>query len=138
MREAESHDRLRVLSENLWVGGEGRLDLTAPTALQGPRKLIKEGGVAKAKSGRKLNLVLCNDILVLLDDKSLYRMVSPPVTHAAGTSLNACSPYRCSRWRFGPHHETTRALCSRWTTTEEVTLSRLKPKAREMRGTGST
>lgn len=75
VREAESQDRLRVLSEDLWVGGEGRLDLTAPTALQGPRKLLKEGAVAKAKSGRKLTLVLSNDILVLLEDKGLYRMV---------------------------------------------------------------
>lgn len=74
--EADSHDRLRVLSEDLWVGGEGRLDLTAPTALQGPRKLIKEGIVTKAKSGRKLTLVLCNDILVLVEEKNLYRMVS--------------------------------------------------------------
>lgn len=30
----------------------------------------------KAKSGRKLQLVLCNDIIVLLDARNLYRMVS--------------------------------------------------------------
>jgi len=53
-----------------------RLDLTAPTAYQGPRKLIKEGVVTKSKSGRKLTLVLCNDILVLIDSRNLYRMVS--------------------------------------------------------------
>lgn len=52
-----------------------RLDLTAPTAFLGPRKLIKEGPISKAKSGRKLSMVLCNDIIVLLEDKSLYRMV---------------------------------------------------------------
>ncbi|WVO21625.1 uncharacterized protein IAS62_002934 [Cryptococcus decagattii] len=74
VREAEGQERLRVLSENLWIGGEGRLDLTAPTAFLGPRKLIKEGPVSKAKSGRKLSLVLCNDIIVLLEDNSLYRM----------------------------------------------------------------
>ena len=54
-----------------------RLDLAAPTAYQGPRKLIKEGLVSKAKSGRKLTLVLCNDIIVLIDSGNLYRMPIP-------------------------------------------------------------
>jgi hypothetical protein len=53
-----------------------RLDLTAPTAYQGPRRLLKEGPIAKAKSGRKLTVVLCNDILVMIESKNLYRMVS--------------------------------------------------------------
>jgi hypothetical protein len=53
-----------------------RLDLTQNTAYLGPRKLLKEGSVSKAKSGRKLQLVLCNDIIVLLESRSLYRMVS--------------------------------------------------------------
>jgi hypothetical protein len=54
-----------------------RLDLTAPTAYQGPRTLIKEGPVTKSKSGRKLTMVLCNDIIVLVESRNLYRMVSP-------------------------------------------------------------
>lgn len=43
----------------------------------GPRKLLKEGILTKAKSGRKLRAFLCNDILVLTEEstKSLYRMV---------------------------------------------------------------
>jgi len=43
----------------------------------GPRKLLKEGELTKAKSRRKLHVVLCNDIVVLIDEtaKSLYRMV---------------------------------------------------------------
>ena len=61
-----------------------RLDLTAPTQLQGPRKLLKEGGVAKAKSGRKLTLILCNDVLVLIENRNLYRMVS---------RFTLCAPY---------------------------------------------
>lgn len=54
-----------------------RLDLTAPTRYMGPRKLLKEGILLKAKSGRKLRAFLCNDILVLTEEstKSLYRMV---------------------------------------------------------------
>ncbi|KAL1409574.1 hypothetical protein Q8F55_003565 [Vanrija albida] len=77
VREAESLDRLRVLSEDLWVGGEGRIDLTEPTAFQGPRKLIKEGSVAKAKSGRKLTMVLCTDVVILIEAGHLYRMPIP-------------------------------------------------------------
>jgi hypothetical protein len=49
-----------------------RLDLTARTAYQGPRKLLKEGPVTK------LTLVLCNDVLVLIESRNLYRMVSDP------------------------------------------------------------
>ncbi|WVN89977.1 uncharacterized protein L203_105207 [Cryptococcus depauperatus CBS 7841] len=74
IRTAEGAERLRILSENLWIGGEGRLDLTAPTTFLGPRKLVKEGLVSKTKSGRKLTMVLCNDIIVLMDGKDLYRM----------------------------------------------------------------
>ncbi|WWC98979.1 hypothetical protein V866_005873 [Kwoniella sp. B9012] len=77
VREAEGEERLKALSENLWIGGEGRLDLTAPTALMGPRRLLKEGKVSKSKSGRRLTMVLCNDIIVLLDGQDLYRMPLP-------------------------------------------------------------
>jgi hypothetical protein len=54
-----------------------RLDLTAPTRNMGPRKLLKEGIVMKAKSGRRLRAFLCSDVLVLTDEnaKALYRMV---------------------------------------------------------------
>jgi hypothetical protein len=54
-----------------------RLDLTASTRYMGTRRLLKEGILAKAKSGRKLYGFLCSDILVLTDEsmKTLYRMV---------------------------------------------------------------
>lgn len=32
--------------------------------------------MAKAKSGRKLWMVLCTDVLILTEEKHLYRMVS--------------------------------------------------------------
>jgi len=43
----------------------------------GDRKLLREGLLSKAKSGRKLRVFLCNDILILTDEpnKILYRMV---------------------------------------------------------------
>ena len=70
-------------SQFLWHGTvrslfmNRRLDLTAPTRYMGPRKLLKEGVLMKAKSGRKLRAFLCSDILVLTEEttKSLYRMV---------------------------------------------------------------
>ncbi|KAG5637919.1 hypothetical protein H0H81_002680 [Sphagnurus paluster] len=76
IRDMEGRETLRVLSQNLWIG-QGRLDLTAPTRHMGPRKLIKEGVLIKAKSGRKLYAFLCSDTMVLTDEsmKNLYRMV---------------------------------------------------------------
>ena len=77
IRDREGRQRLGEISRALWIG-QGRLDLTAPTRHLGPRKLVKEGVLSKAKSGRKLRVLLCNDILVLVDEaeKGLYRVVS--------------------------------------------------------------
>ncbi|EIN07872.1 hypothetical protein PUNSTDRAFT_103983 [Punctularia strigosozonata HHB-11173 SS5] len=78
IREQEGQETLRKISEHLWVG-QGRLDLTAPTRSMGKRRLLKEGMLSKAKSGRKLRAYLCSDILVLTDEtsKTLYRMPIP-------------------------------------------------------------
>ncbi|EGO21969.1 hypothetical protein SERLADRAFT_417338 [Serpula lacrymans var. lacrymans S7.9] len=75
IRDQEGFERLKEISQNLWIG-QGRLDLTAPTRHMGPRKLLKEGILLKAKSGRKLRSFLCSDILVLTDEnaKTLYRI----------------------------------------------------------------
>ncbi len=83
-----------------------RLDLTAPTAYQGKRRLIKEGVVTKAKSGRKLHMVLCNDILVLIESKNLYRMVSLPGVGAlkSGLALITCAPAHPSSRGIGQGH----------------------------------
>ena len=63
----------------------------------GPRKLLREGILMKAKSGRRLRGFLCNDILVLTDEaaKALYRMVRCSVSHSPwGVSLTrAVSAY---------------------------------------------
>ncbi|EMD34285.1 hypothetical protein CERSUDRAFT_117167 [Gelatoporia subvermispora B] len=78
IREQEGRERLKVISQDLWIG-QGRLDLTAPTRYMGPRKLLREGLLMKAKSGRKLRAFLCSDILVLTEDaaKTLYRTPIP-------------------------------------------------------------
>ncbi|QRW00930.1 actin cytoskeleton-regulatory complex protein pan1 [Ceratobasidium sp. AG-Ba] len=75
IREREGAERLGEISKGLYVG-QGHLDLTAPTRYMGPRRLLKEGVLVKAKSGRRLQAVLCNDIFVLMDAaaQSLYRM----------------------------------------------------------------
>ncbi|KIJ05275.1 hypothetical protein PAXINDRAFT_103843 [Paxillus involutus ATCC 200175] len=75
IRDQEGRERLHEISQELWIG-QGRLDLTAPTRHLGARKLLKEGVLSKAKSGRRLRAVLCSDILVLMDEgeKGLYRV----------------------------------------------------------------
>ncbi|KIK68649.1 hypothetical protein GYMLUDRAFT_36129 [Collybiopsis luxurians FD-317 M1] len=75
IRFQEGQETLKRISQHLWIG-QGRLDLTAPTRYMGARRLLKEGVLMKAKSGRKLHAFLCSDILVLTDDKvrNLYRM----------------------------------------------------------------
>lgn len=45
------------------------LDLTASTRLLGPRKLLREGQLSKASSGRKLNAYLFNDLLLFTEGK---------------------------------------------------------------------
>ncbi|KAF9806131.1 hypothetical protein IEO21_08793 [Rhodonia placenta] len=78
IREQEGRERLRVISKDLWLG-HGRLDLTAPTRYGKTRRLLKEGTLMKAKSGRRLRAFLCSDILVLTEDtaKRLYRTPIP-------------------------------------------------------------
>jgi actin cytoskeleton-regulatory complex protein PAN1 len=78
IREQEGQERLAELSKELWVG-HGHLDLTAPTRFMGPRRLVKEGLLVKAKSGRRLRVVLCTDILILVQEatKTVYRNPIP-------------------------------------------------------------
>ncbi|KAH9483528.1 Actin cytoskeleton-regulatory complex protein pan1 [Psilocybe cubensis] len=82
IRDQEGYETLKKISQNLWIG-QGRLDLTAPTRFMGPRRLLRQGVLIKAKSGKKLHGFLCSDILVLLDEsmKNLYRMPIP-LAHA--------------------------------------------------------
>ena len=119
IREQEGRNRLKTLSQDLWIGhgcvpltmrvdihvltvkSFRQLDLTAPTRHLGDRRLLREGFLTKAKSGRKLRAFLCNDILLLTDEhgRTLYRMVR------AGTvrTMRVCSTsiwfsrFRCRR-----------------------------------------
>ncbi|KIK17763.1 hypothetical protein PISMIDRAFT_684911, partial [Pisolithus microcarpus 441] len=79
IRDREGRERLGEVSEELRIGKD-RLDLTLSTHHLGPRKLLKEGVLAKAKSGRKLRVLLCSDILLLLNESEgggLYRVPLP-------------------------------------------------------------
>ncbi|KAI6004671.1 Dbl homology domain-containing protein [Pisolithus albus] len=79
IRDREGRERLGEVSEELRIGKD-RLDLTLPTHHLGPRRLLKEGVLAKAKSGRKLRDLLCSDILLLLNESEgggLYRVPLP-------------------------------------------------------------
>ncbi|KAI6004716.1 hypothetical protein EDD15DRAFT_2359474 [Pisolithus albus] len=78
IRDREGRERLGEVSEELRIGKD-RLDLTLPTHHLGPRRLLKEGVLVKAKSGRKLRVLLCSDILLLLNESEsggLYRVAS--------------------------------------------------------------
>ncbi|SCV70541.1 BQ2448_1935 [Microbotryum intermedium] len=72
VRAHENEERLVHLSDVLEFSHsiEARLDLTAPTRLMGPRRLLKEDRVTKARSGRKLNVYLFNDLLIFTETKA--------------------------------------------------------------------
>lgn len=67
------------------------------------RKLLREGILVKAKSGRRLRAFLCSDILVLTEEsvKALYRMVCyaplPLLLHSLVPSLFHYPRYRCEK-----------------------------------------
>lgn len=124
MREQENHETLRKISQNLWIGQgcvmsyiDGndvtnfvrRLDLTVPTRNMGPRRLLKQGSLTKAKSGRKLQAFLCSDVLVLTDEgvRNLYRMVKalsvrtlPSLTTLSANSSCTCTSQRIKIQRY--------------------------------------
>ena len=77
IRVRESNEKLSQISETLSVGGQVKLDLTKPTRWMGERAIIKEDSLTKQKSGRKIDVVLCSDILLLLSSNRLYRMPLP-------------------------------------------------------------
>jgi hypothetical protein len=127
VREAEATDRLRTLSEQLWVGGEGRIDLTAPTAYQGPRKLLKEGSVSKAKSGRRLQMVLCNDIVILIEDERLYRMVSRERSEHSNRDGRARTQRGARKSYSHPTGKLTHSPCPSSTSRSPRVLRRFSP-----------
>ncbi|KAI6109108.1 Dbl homology domain-containing protein [Pisolithus thermaeus] len=90
IRDRESRARLSEVSQELRIGKD-RLDLTLPTHHLGLRKLLKEGVLMKAKSGRKLRVLLCSDILLLLNESEgggLYRVPLPVHELEIQTSRN--------------------------------------------------
>lgn len=82
VRRHQDLEKLLKLSDSLvFPGVKGaRLDLAAPTRSMGPRAILKEGKLAKAKSGRKLTGYLFNDLLLFTEDKDgaevVYKYVS--------------------------------------------------------------
>lgn len=76
IRNRENMEKLQFISNNL-SQGEMKLDLTRPTRWMGPRTIIKEEILAKQKSGRKIEVVLCSDLLLLLSGDRLYRIPMP-------------------------------------------------------------
>lgn len=77
IRARESNEKLALISKNLSSKGDFSLDLTKPTRWMGPRTIIKEEVLFKQKSGRKIEVVLCSDLLLLLVEDRLYRIPMP-------------------------------------------------------------
>ncbi len=96
VRSHEDLEKLLKLSDSLVFPGvkDARLDLAAPTRNLGPRKILKEGKLAKAKSGRKLTGYLFNDLLLFTEDKDgsevVYKYVSVLLRRG-------CLPMRAAR-----------------------------------------
>ncbi|GAA5873711.1 hypothetical protein JCM3774_000147 [Rhodotorula dairenensis] len=68
IRFNETREKLAWLSDNVeFPGVVGRLDLTAPTRLLGPRSIVREGRVEKHKSRRQLQAYLFNDLLLFTE-----------------------------------------------------------------------
>lgn len=77
IRARESNEKLALISRNLSSKGDFSLNLTRPTRWMGPRTIIKEEVLFKQKSGRKIEVVLCSDLLLLLVEDCLYRIPMP-------------------------------------------------------------
>jgi hypothetical protein len=76
IRMRESTEKLQAISNNL-SRGEVKLDLTKPTRWMGQRTILREEVLTKQKSGRKVEVVLCSDLLLLLSGDRLYRIPMP-------------------------------------------------------------
>ncbi|TIA91127.1 hypothetical protein E3P99_01232 [Wallemia hederae] len=75
VRVQESHTRLLEISNTLVMSQ--KVDLSSSADAR--RILIKEGELAKSKSSKVLHLVLCNDILLLINvvERTLYKLPIP-------------------------------------------------------------
>ncbi|GAA6030396.1 hypothetical protein JCM8097_009087 [Rhodosporidiobolus ruineniae] len=69
VRSHENEEKLAWLSDNIELPGmsSGHLNLMAPTRLLGKRAILREGRVEKARSGRKLQVYLFNDLLIFTE-----------------------------------------------------------------------
>lgn len=96
IRQRQSDERLVDLTEKINASSAGqqngmnqvKVDLTQKTRWMGQRKILREEILIKQKSGRKITVILCNDLVILLAgkrttdgntnvDQYLYRMPMP-------------------------------------------------------------
>lgn len=96
IRQRQSDERLIDLTEKINASSAAsqngtnqvKLDLTQKTRWMGERKILREEILIKQKSGRKITVILCNDLVILLSgrrttngntnvDQYLYRMPMP-------------------------------------------------------------
>lgn len=95
IRQRQSDERLVELTEKINASSAGqngtsqvKLDLTQKTRWMGQRRILREEVLIKQKSGRRISVILCNDLVILLSgrrttdgnsnvDQYLYRMPMP-------------------------------------------------------------
>ncbi|KAF8930650.1 actin organization and endocytosis protein [Haplosporangium gracile] len=110
IRSGEDKQKLGEIQRKLPTGDltEG-LVLTSETKFLGPRRILQEGSLRKAKSGRKLYAYLCNDLLLLFVPG---RPAGALVKSASYTSLSlsasspslSSSPSVASEWGQNSNH----------------------------------
>lgn len=72
IRLRQDHGRLHDISRKLYIGssegknGSVHLDLTQPTRFMGRRRILRDEVLTKHRSGRKISVLLCSDLLLLL------------------------------------------------------------------------
>lgn len=64
---AQMEELVKMIDMSPLISQGDKLDLLSPTRFLGPRELLHQGTLWKAKSGRKLHCFLFNDLIVLCD-----------------------------------------------------------------------
>ncbi|KAF9920531.1 actin organization and endocytosis protein [Linnemannia zychae] len=92
IRRGEDKQKLEEIQRKLPNDelSEGLL-LTSETKFLGPRRVLLEGGLRKAKSGRKLYAYLCNDLLLLFVPRRSTGGLTKSVSYTS-LSLTGSSP----------------------------------------------
>ncbi|ORZ06331.1 hypothetical protein BCR41DRAFT_168920 [Lobosporangium transversale] len=104
IRSGETKERLEDIQCKMTnVEMSAGLTLTSDTKYLGPRVILHEGQLRKAKSGRKLYAYLCNDLLLLFIPGRYPGALVKSSPHSALTRSNSSTSYGLSDRVSGIH-----------------------------------